>query len=66
MTFLDTGILVGVLLERHPEHAVCLAALENSKPETAVHRTHALTETFATLTGFDKLTVVAASELTLG
>jgi hypothetical protein len=31
MTFLDTGILVGAVLEAHPEHAACLAALEESK-----------------------------------
>ncbi len=28
MTFLDTGILVGALLEKHPEHAACREALE--------------------------------------
>ncbi|HEX9047618.1 MAG TPA: hypothetical protein VF988_11370 [Verrucomicrobiae bacterium] len=50
MTFLDTGILVGAVLKSHPEHAVCLSALEESlKPFT---NAHALAETFATLTGF--------------
>jgi predicted nucleic acid-binding protein len=64
MTFLDTGIMVGAVLESHPEHALCLAALEDSpRPFT---NTHALAETFATLTGFYKVPVDAAAELTLG
>ena len=64
MTFLDTGILVGAILEPHPEHAACLSALEDSKrPFT---NAHALAETFATLTGFYKVPTEAAAELTLG
>lgn len=63
MTFLDTGILVGVLLEQHPEHAACLEALEES--EAPFTDAHALAETFATLTGFYKLPVGAAAQLTL-
>jgi predicted nucleic acid-binding protein len=63
MTFLDTGIMVGALLKSHPEHAVCLVALEESvKPFTNVH---ALAETFATLTGFYKVPAQAAAEMTL-
>ena len=63
MTFLDTGILVGALLAAHPEHAACREALEKSdRPFTDAH---ALAETFATLTGFYKLPVSAATELTL-
>jgi predicted nucleic acid-binding protein len=63
MTFLDTGILVGALLESHPEHEVCLAALEDSsRPFT---NAHALAEAFATLTGFYKVPTDAATELTL-
>ena len=63
MTFLDTGILVGALLGKHTEHADCRAALEESaKPFTDAH---ALAETFATLTGFYKVPVAAAAELTL-
>ena len=63
MTFLDTGILVGAVLKSHPEHAVCLAALEDSaRPFT---NAHALAETFATLTGIYKVPVEVASELTL-
>jgi predicted nucleic acid-binding protein len=64
MTFLDTGILVGALLEKHPEHAVCLEALEES--EGSFSDAHALAETFATLTGFYKVPVAVATELTLG
>jgi predicted nucleic acid-binding protein len=64
MTFLDTGILVGAVLRSHPEHAACLAALEDSiQPFT---NAHALAETFATLTGFYKLPTDAATDLTMG
>jgi len=63
MTFLDTGILVGAVLRTHPEHLVCLAALEDSpRPFTDAH---ALAETFATLTGFYKVPTEAATELAL-
>jgi predicted nucleic acid-binding protein len=63
MTFLDTGILVGAVLKSHPEHAACLAALEDSpRPFTDAH---ALAETFATLTGFYKVPTDKATELTL-
>jgi predicted nucleic acid-binding protein len=63
MTFLDTGIMVGAVLEAHPEHLVCLAALEDSvRPFT---NAHALAETFATLTGFYKVPTDTAGELTL-
>lgn len=63
MTFLDTGILVGALLEKHPEHAACRAALEES--DAPFTNAHALAETFATLTGFYKVPVAAAAEMTL-
>ena len=63
MTFLDTGILVGAVLKTHPEHAVCLAALEDSPgPFT---NAQALADTFATLTGFYTVPVEVAGELTL-
>jgi predicted nucleic acid-binding protein len=63
VTFLDTGIMVGAVLKSHPEHVVCLAALEDSvRPFT---NAHALAETFATLTGFYKVPTEAAIELTL-
>jgi predicted nucleic acid-binding protein len=64
MTFLDTGILVGALLEKHAEHAACLEAVEDS--EAPFTDAHALAETFATLTGFYKVPTVAAAELILG
>jgi predicted nucleic acid-binding protein len=64
MTFLDTGIMVGAVLQSHPEHEACLSALEDSdRPFTDAH---ALAETFATLTGFYRVPTEAASELTLG
>ena len=63
MTFLDTGILVGALLAKHPEHAVCLAALETS--DAPFTDAHALAETFATLTGFYRVPVDAAADMTL-
>ncbi len=64
MTFLDTGILVGAILETHPEHAACVSALQNfGRPFT---NARALAETFATLTGFYKVPTEAAAEMTLG
>jgi len=63
MTFLDTGIMVGAVLKLHPEHEICLSALEDStRPFT---NAHALAEAFATLTGFYKVPTDAATELTL-
>jgi predicted nucleic acid-binding protein len=64
MTFLDTGILVGALLEKHPEHTQCRAALEQFSD--CFTDAHALAETFATLTGFYRVPTQAAAELTLG
>lgn len=64
MTFIDTGIMVGALLQSHPEHLACRSALEESpRPFTDAH---AIAETFATLTGFYKLPTNAATELCLG
>jgi predicted nucleic acid-binding protein len=63
MTFLDTGILVGALLEQHPEHEICREALEES--DAPFTDAHALAETFSTLTGFYKVPVASATELTL-
>jgi len=63
MTFLDTGILVGAILQAHPQHKVCRAALATAQgPFT---NAHALAETFATLTGFYRVPTAAAAELTL-
>jgi predicted nucleic acid-binding protein len=55
--------MVGAVLKSHPEHEVCLAALEES--ERPITDAHALAETFATLTGFYKVPTEAATELTL-
>ena len=64
MTFIDTGIMVGAVLQSHPEHEACLSALENfERPFT---NAHTLAETFATLTGFYRVPTEVASELTLG
>lgn len=62
MTFIDTGILVGALLEKHPQHDACIPAL---KIPGAFTNAHALAETFSSLTGFYKVPTEAASELTL-
>jgi len=64
MPLVDTGILVGALLENHPEHQQCRAALEQFSD--CFTDAHALAETFATLTGFYKVPTSAATELTLG
>jgi len=64
MTFVDTGILVGALLEKHPEHATCLSALDSYA--NSFTNAHALAETFATLTGFYKVPADSAAEMTLG
>ncbi len=63
MTFLDTGILVGAVLEKHPEHKRCLAAFAQHR--NCFSDAHALAETFATLTGFYKVPTEIATELTL-
>ena len=64
MTFLDTGILAGLLLEQHPEHKQCMAAI--AQFGDCFTNAHALAETFATLTGFYKVPTNIAAELTLG
>jgi len=64
MTFLDTGILVGAVLERHPEHGPRVAALRQFSD--GFSDAHVLAETFATLTGFYKVPTQVATELTLG
>ena len=64
MTFLDTGIMVGAVLQSHPEHEACLSALGDF--EQPFTNAHALAETFATLTGFYRVPTEAAAELILG
>jgi predicted nucleic acid-binding protein len=63
MTFLDTGILVGALLEKHPEHEQCLSAFDQYRDSFT--DAHALAETFSTLTGFYKVPTTAAAEMIL-
>lgn len=64
MTFLDTGILVGAILQAHPRHAACRDGFGASlRPFT---NAHALAESFATLTGFYRVPTDAAAQLTLG
>ena len=64
MTYLDTSLLVGVLLQSHPQHKECLALFEQTRERIAC--AHALAETFATLTAFYKVPNEVAAELTLG
>ena len=64
MTFVDTSVLTGALLATHPHHASCLRALQQA--EQPVTDSHALAETFATLTGFYKVPTDAATELVQG
>lgn len=64
MTFLDTGILVGAVLEMHPEHNACREALERF--EGLFTDDHCLAECFATLTGFYKVPNHVAAELIWG
>jgi predicted nucleic acid-binding protein len=63
ITYLDTSVLVGVLLEEHPQHEDCVRALNSA--DDAHSCAHALAETFATLTGFYKVPNDAAAELAL-
>lgn len=63
MTFLDTGILVGAVLQKHPEHRQCLSAFGQYRD--CFTNAQALAETFATLTGFYRVPSEAATELTL-
>jgi predicted nucleic acid-binding protein len=64
MTFLDTGILVGAILQKHPRHESCCEGFKVSqRPFT---NAHALAETFAALTGFYKVPTPSATELTMG
>jgi predicted nucleic acid-binding protein len=63
MTFLDTSTLTGALLQDHPQHDSCRRAVEECA--SPISNSHALAETFATLTGFYKVPTEAAAELTL-
>lgn len=61
--FLDSSILVAALLEDEPHHEACLALLD--RPRSSAW-THALAETFSTLTGGrigNRVRTVQATEL---
>ena len=64
MTYLDTSVLVGAVLQAHPEHKACLAAFEQTRDRITC--AHALAESFSTLTAFYKVPNDVAAELTLG
>src|SRR5438128_2516267 len=64
MTFLDTGILVAALLEKHSEHERCRITLLQCRD--GFTDAHVLAETFSTLTGFYKVPSDVAAELTFG
>lgn len=64
MTYLDTSVLVGAVLQAHPQHKDCLAAYEQSRGRITC--AHALAESFSTLTAFYKVPNDVAAELTLG
>jgi predicted nucleic acid-binding protein len=64
MTYFDTSVLVGVLLQTHPHHKECYAIFEQSRERTTC--AHALAEVFSTLTAFYKIPNDIAAELTLG
>jgi len=64
MTYFDTSVLVGVLLQSHPNHKECFAVFEQTRERIAC--AHALAEVFSTLTAFYKVPNDVAAELTLG
>ena len=64
MTYLDTSLLVGVVLQDHPQHTDCLGLFEQTRERITC--AHALAETFSTLTAFYKVPNDVAAELTLG
>jgi predicted nucleic acid-binding protein len=63
MTYFDTSVLVGVLLQSHPNHKACYAAFEAAQGR--ITSGHALAEVFSTLTAFYRVPNDVAAELTL-
>lgn len=61
MTFIDTGILVGSVLAKHPKHSACREGLSAS--EQPITNAHVFAEVFSTLTGFYKVPNTAATDL---
>lgn len=64
MTYFDTSVLVGVLLQSHPQHKECFTVFELTRERVTC--AHALAEVFSTLTAFYKIPNDIAAELTLG
>jgi predicted nucleic acid-binding protein len=64
MTYFDTSVLVGALLQTHPNHKECHAILEATRARITCG--HALAEVFSTLTSHYKVPNDVAAELTLG
>ncbi|MGO8764520.1 MAG: type II toxin-antitoxin system VapC family toxin [Limisphaerales bacterium] len=63
MTYFDTSVLVGALLQTHPNHKECLAIFEQTRERITC--AHALAEVFSTLTAHYKVPNEAAAEITL-
>jgi predicted nucleic acid-binding protein len=63
MTYFDTSVLVGVLLQTHPQHKECYAVFERTRDRMT--SAHALAEVFSTLSAFYKIPNDIAAELTL-
>ena len=63
MTYFDTSVLVGVLLQSHPQHKECFAVFEQTRERGT--SAHALAEVFSTLSAFYKIPNDIAAELTL-
>src|ERR1017187_8226574 len=63
MTYFDTSVLVGVLLQTHPQHKECYAIFERTRDRMT--SAHALAEVFSTLSAFYKIPNDIAAELTL-
>jgi predicted nucleic acid-binding protein len=63
MTYFDTSVLVGALLQTHPNHKECLAIFERTSERISC--AHALAEVFSTLTAHYKVPNEVAAEITL-
>jgi predicted nucleic acid-binding protein len=64
MTYFDTSVLVGVLLQTHPNHKECFGIFEQTRER--ITSAHALAEAFSTLTASYKIPNYIAAELVLG
>ena len=64
MTYFDTSVLVGVLLQTHPNHKECFGFFEHTRERMT--SAHALAEAFSTLTASYKIPNYIAAELILG